>query len=68
MLGRDVTLVHEGETSSGEVSSVTVDDGIPKIKVGDQLYTLDQLFSISPLSPKTTEIQLFNARTNQNYA
>jgi flagellar basal-body rod modification protein FlgD len=49
MIGATVTLqVNDTTTATGMVSSVSIDNGTPKLVVGGQTYGLDQVLSIAP--------------------
>ena len=48
LLGRIVVLqnISDNSTVQGLVSAVTVEEGTPKIKVGEKVYTLDQVVGV----------------------
>lgn len=49
MIGATVTLqVNDTTTATGMVSSVSIDNGTPKLVVGGQMFGLDQVLSIAP--------------------
>jgi flagellar basal-body rod modification protein FlgD len=51
LIGRRVELQIDGETSTaGVVSAVFVEAGTPKIVVNNELYDLDQMVSINPVT------------------
>lgn len=49
LLGQTVELeIAENEISSGVVSAVRIDDGVPKITVGGRTYDLEQVRMVMP--------------------
>jgi len=48
LLGRTVSLEHEGQTVTGVVSAVQIEEGTPQIVVGGQKYELKQVLGIEP--------------------
>jgi flagellar basal-body rod modification protein FlgD len=52
LLGRAVEVrVDENTISHGVVNAVRIEAGMPKVVVGDQSYSLNQLLSVAPASP-----------------
>ena len=64
LLGKIVVLqnISDNSTVQGIVSSVTVEAGTPKIKVGDKAYTLDQVVGV--MVPVTTTQSAMDAASN----
>ena len=48
LLGRTVSLEHEGQTVTGVVSAVQIEEGTPQIVVGGQKYELKQVLGLEP--------------------
>jgi flagellar basal-body rod modification protein FlgD len=46
-LGRNVTVNADGTDVSGTVSGVVMEDGLPKVLVGDKTYATDKIIAVT---------------------